>query len=136
MRFADGLRVKVKGHQYAELFRAVNSFSTRVVLEAIQNRHKQFFITLPEELRPQAEAIRAAIAQQITGIQRQATELFAAAPKDTRKDFALWVRANVSPQMQSVLFNLLDGREPDWYRLVDLGQVEATLPPTKHEEDA
>jgi RNA ligase len=124
IRFANGLRVKVKGDQYAELFRAVSNFSARVVLEAMQNGHEEFFVTLPEELRPQAETIRAAITGQISELRRRAAGLFAAAPKETRKDFALWVRAHVTPEMHGVLFNLLDGREPDWYRLVDLGRLD------------
>jgi RNA ligase len=123
VRFASGLRIKVKGDQYSELFRAVNNFSARVVLEAMQNRREDFFVTLPEELRPQAEAFRAAINEQVSRWQAQAAETFASAPKLSRKEFALWVRANLSPEMQSVLFQLWDGREPAWYKLVDLKEL-------------
>lgn len=123
VRYVNGFRVKVKGEQYAELFRAVNHFSAQVVLEAMRGGREDFFVTLPEELRPLADATRTQIAAQIAMVQERAKRLFAAAPRATRKDFALWVKANAPPELQGVLFTLLDAREPDWYRLVDVSQL-------------
>ncbi len=123
IRYANGLRVKVKGDQYSELFKAVTGFSARVVLEAMRGGHDEFFVRLPEELRPQADTIREQIQSQITEAQTKTRVLFAAAPADTRKDFAVWVKANAPPELQWVLFALFDGREPDWYRLVEVSRL-------------
>lgn len=123
IRYANGLRVKVKGYQYMELFRAVTGFSARVVLEAMRGRRDEFFVRLPEELRPEAEAIRDQIQSQVIEAQASARAFFAAAPKEMRKDFAIWVKTNLPAQLHWVMFALVDGREPDWYRLVELNRL-------------
>jgi RNA ligase len=125
IRYANGLRVKVKGDQYSELFKAVTGFSARVVFEAMRSEHDEFFVRLPEELRPQADSIREQIQSQITEARTKARALFVAAPTDTRKDFAVWVKANVLPELQWVLFALFDDREPDWYRLVEVSRLSS-----------
>jgi hypothetical protein len=54
----------------------------------------------------------------VADTQRQIQAAFDTAPKDTRKDFALWVQAN-HPHLSSYLFAKLDNKpfEPLIYKL-------------------
>jgi len=38
---------------------------------------------------------------------------FTIAPKDSRKEFAFWVKDKVPSYYQKFLFNLFDGKQPD-----------------------
>jgi RNA ligase len=121
VRFASGFRVKLKGDAYLTLHKLVWGLSEKRVLETLTaGAYEAFLREVPEEFRPEVEALAARFHEEAGLLRAEAERWFAEAPRGTdRKTFALWVQARVPPRLRGPLFQLLDGREPNWYRLID-----------------
>jgi hypothetical protein len=65
---------------------------------------------IPDEFLSQFKGWMKEIEETRARIKGEATEVFAQVPKDTRKDFALWVMANYK-ELSSYLFAMLDGED-------------------------
>ncbi len=121
VRFASGLRVKLKGDAYLTLHRLVWGLSEKRVLEALADgSYADLLREVPEEFRGEVEAMAAGFHEKAAAVRREAEVLFAQTPRDAdRKTFALWVQANAPLRFRGPLFQLLDGRAPNWYKLLD-----------------
>lgn len=117
IRFASGLRVKLKGEAYLTLHKLVWSLSEKRVYEAlVAGTYERLLREVPEELRPEVEALAGANQQRAATVEAEVRNLYAQAPVGTdRKTFALWVQANCAHHLRAPLFQLRDGRIPNWY---------------------
>jgi len=106
MRFADGERFKVKAPEYVRLHRAITMLSFKHTLEA----GRDWYPDLPEPYLSQARAWQGQIDQTIRAIQARVEQQYEIAPKDSRKDFALWVKERC-PDDASYMFARLDDRD-------------------------
>jgi RNA ligase len=121
VRFASGFRVKLKGDAYLTLHKLIWGLSENRVLEALASGvYEALLREVPEEFRPEVEKLAARFLEEAAALRAEAARLFAEAPRaGDRKTFALWVQAQVPLRLRGPLFQLLDGREPNWYRLLD-----------------
>lgn len=118
--FSDGQRFKFKGDAYTTLHKLISGLSYGAVLEAHQAGTLDEFIgQIPDEFLEQVREWRATIEVTLAETRRAVAAALAAAPKDDRKTFALWVKAN-HPQLSPMLFSALDGRDitPIIYRFL------------------
>ena len=119
VEFSDDLRFKFKGDRYLELHRLIFGLSFKHTLEAVTNGTVDYIRSqIPDEFLGQFNGWVAQIETTVAETKRQVQAAFEAAPKETRKDFALWVQAN-HKELASYLFAMLDCRNigPLIYRL-------------------
>ena len=116
IRYVSGLRVKVKGDGYLRLFRALQGLTVGRVLEEMKAGNENYFRSLPEEIRPLGDAIRAQIEAQKALIEAEARQLCAAMPKGvSRKEIAAWMEARpASLPAKELAFLLMDNRQAKW----------------------
>ena len=120
IRFASGLRVKLKGEAYLTLHKLVWGLSEKRVGEALEaGTYADLLREMPEEFRGEVEAMAEGFRRRAAALEAGCRALFARAPAAAdRKTFALWVQANVAIPLRAALFALLDGREPNWFALL------------------
>jgi len=111
LRFPGDLMVKVKGSAYLAAHRFISHLSDRNILEAVADGIASNLATLaPEEYKVD-------VLDKINHFQKRVAELegicytlFRNAPQGvSRKEFALWVNANVPSHFRGFLFKLFDG---------------------------
>lgn len=111
LRFSDGTRFKVKGDAYREVHRFLNHASFRHVLEAVRDGcWKDYVEYIPDEFLDEVRRWEREIQQRVCEVESRVGVAFDAAPKDTRKAFALWVREQ-HPQEAAYLFAKLDSKK-------------------------
>jgi RNA ligase len=118
LRFQSGLRLKLKSEAYLAVLRASLGLSRNKVITALSQGEKvyrELLAQTPEELLPYAEKIATEVTMQVEKYNQEAKECFAKAPKEGRKEFALWVQQNAPPELKGALFMMLDGKTPSWY---------------------
>jgi RNA ligase len=121
---SDGSRWKFKGDRYLELQRLISGLTFKNVLRAVSSGStQQMFDTVPDEFLAQVRAWIAEIEAKVAEITMRVNTVYADAPKESRKEFALWVRNN-HPELSPYLFAMMDGMplEPLIYRTVDWGR--------------
>lgn len=129
VEFSDGSRFKFKGDRYLELHRLIASISYKNTLRAIAGGSIQTFLdSLPDEFLDDVRRWKAEIESARDAIVLGVELAFQAAPKDTRKDFALWAQKNHKPIM-SYLFSRLDNKplEPMIYKALEDRKDERVL---------
>ncbi len=111
VEFSDGQRFKFKGDKYLELHRLVFGLSFKNTLQAIvTNQAEDIRSQIPDEFLIKYNAWVKEIEETRARIKREVMKIFTQAPKDTRKDFALWVMTN-HKELSSYLFAMLDGQD-------------------------
>lgn len=120
LRFASGLRVKLKGDAYLELHRLLWGLSEARVFDALAGgTYEDLLRDLPEEFRPEVEVMATRFRAAANATEAEARRWFAAAPAGAdRKTFALWVQANVPRPLYGPLFQLFDGRTVNWFPVI------------------
>ena len=93
VHFSDGSIFKFKSEDYMRLHRIIAQFTFKRVLEAVQ-QHQQEEIrkALPEELIPEFDNWCDMITSKVREIVRRVALVVAAAPKESRKEFALYLQ--------------------------------------------
>lgn len=123
VRFADGLRLKLKGEAYLAALRASAALSTGKVRDALaagEAAYRALELKTPEELRPDLERVAGELRARAEALRTRAEQTFARAPQGAdRRSFAVWVQQNAADDLRGAMFKLLDGRAPNWYTLLD-----------------
>lgn len=128
VEFSDGQRFKFKGDKYLELHRLIFGLSFKNTLAAVASGTVAYVREqIPDEFLGQFNAWVEEIEATVRTIQVEVAAALDAAPKDSRKEFALWVRANHLP-LAPYLFAALDGKpvEPMIYRQAFENRVQAS----------
>lgn len=111
VEFSDGSRWKFKGDRYLELHRLISGLSFKHTLEAIaRGTVDSVRSQIPDEFSAQFDGWVDEIAVMVAVVQDEVKRAFADAPKESRKDFAVWVNKN-HRDIAPYLFAMLDGRD-------------------------
>ena len=109
VEFSDGQRFKFKGDKYLELHRLVFSLSFKNTLQTIVTDQVDYIRQqIPDEFLADFNGWVKEIEETRERIKREVADIFAQAPKDTRKDFAIWVMSS-HKELSPYLFAMLDG---------------------------
>ncbi len=112
IRCADGQRWKVKGETYRQIHRFISHLSERAVLDALAGGTFDLLAAAtPELYRSRVTTWRGRIQTDLDARLTELHAICAIAPRETRKDFALWVKER-HPRLAPYLFALLDGKDP------------------------
>ena len=111
-RFSNGLRVKLKGTEYLYIHRILSNLSLLSIWEKLNKGtfDRDFIGKIPEEFRKWTEKTAGILLKAKERIEKTACELYENAPKENRKEFALWVKKQ-ERTYQSLLFSLHDKDE-------------------------
>ncbi len=108
VEFSDGQRFKFKGDKYLELHKLVFGLSFKNTLRAVESGQVEYIRSqIPDEFLGDFNSWVKEIEDTRDAIIRDARELFARSPKESRKDFALWAMSD-HKELSPYLFALLD----------------------------
>lgn len=125
VEFSDGERYKFKGDRYLELHKLISGLSFKHTLEAVQAGTLDYIREqIPDEYLAELNAWAAQIETVVATTKQNVQTAFDAAPKDSRKDFALWVQQQ-HKKLAPYLFALLDGK--DYTPLIYRNEFEEML---------
>lgn len=111
VEFSDGSRFKFKGDRYLELQRLVMSLTFKNVLKAMAaGSIAQMLELVPDEFLGETRLWIEEIQATLASVKANLGTVFEAAPKESRKDFAVWVQAH-HKSIASYLFAMFDGRD-------------------------
>ena len=114
-------RLKLKSEAYLAVLRASLGLSRNKVITALsqgEKAYQELLAQTPEELLPYAEKIAAEVTAQVARYNQEVKEWFAKAPREGRKEFAMWVQQHAPPELKGALFMMLDGKTPRWYDMI------------------
>lgn len=110
VEFADGSRFKFKSDRYLELHKLITSLTFKNILRAMQNNNIQGILdTVPDEFLDDVKTWIQQIETTVNGIQSEVEHVFNQAPKDNRKQFAMWINKH-HRDLSTYLFAHLDNR--------------------------
>ena len=90
----------------------ISEVTFKRTVQAIENGTlEEMYLVVPEEFRDRIEKWEVSILREMVDIETQVEKMFKQAPKDTRKDFALWIHREVPDYLASYMFAKLDGKE-------------------------
>ena len=137
VRFADGLRVKIKTAEYLRFHRLVTGLTPQRVREILADdpaKFDAFIMELPDEFQREARVMAEAMNTAVAAHEQRLRALFAgplaAAAQDARKTYAQLVMSQYKPDAK-YLFALLDGRPIRPLLLADLDVTALELPDTE-----
>ena len=119
VEMTDGSRWKFKGEQYLALHRMISSLSFKNTLEAMRDgKMAELMSPVPDEVLTEVRSWETQITDTIRDTSEIVRCIYETAPKNSRKEFALFVRDN-APDYAPYLFALYDGKDIDGliYRL-------------------
>ncbi len=128
VEFSDGQRFKFKGDRYLELHRLITGLTFKNVLRAMENNAIRDIVDIvPDEFLTDVKRWISAIEVTLDAVKTQVQTAFDAAPKTSRRDFALWVQAD-HVDLSQYLFALWDKKDiaPLIYRNYPWAQLEET----------
>lgn len=120
----NGFRVKVKNPWYLRIHRALDSKTTKRIIELLEGGEwRHFWESLPKELQKDFDDLYSEIRTAMWDIERRAQDAWSACSdakmvttgrngRIGRRDFALWVQTNVEAELHPIMYSILDGR--DW----------------------
>ena len=109
--FDDGSIFKFKSHEYMALQKKIMGLSFKNTLQAVrEGTHMDIEILVPEEFLKEYQTWVLNIQRRYMQIGQRVSDALDAAPKTTRKEFALWVLANY-PDVSHVIFACVDGKD-------------------------
>jgi RNA ligase len=110
LRFANGERLKVKGSAYIVAHKLLTQVTFARVLEAVQaGALEQMLEGVPDEFLHDIRNWQQEIELAIELTQLEVEKAFAAAPRSSRKEFALWVQRE-HPKLARYLFARIDDK--------------------------
>jgi RNA ligase len=134
VRFANGLRVKIKTAEYLRLHRARYSLTPETVRTALlADQWEAFLLALPEEFHAESRdllaAVEARVAAEVARLETVFAAAQAAAPDPSRKTFALHVQAHYAADA-GYLFELWQGKplRPLILRRIEVRDLGPALP--------
>jgi RNA ligase len=119
VEFLDGQRFKFKGEEYRKLHKLISGLSFKNTLECCASGTlDELRAIVPDEFMGEVNCWIEQIQATVESTRLQIEAAFREAPKQSRKDFALWVNEHHRP-IASYLFARLDDRpiEPLIYKL-------------------
>ncbi|TYL12716.1 hypothetical protein MTAT_19580 [Moorella thermoacetica] len=111
LRWPNGFRVKVKSTRYLEVFAAVHGWSEQSIARAWASNTLDGVITgIPEEFQSEFIKIKNKLDALLAAELQRFKAMMDTAPHGvSRKEYALWVRANMPQHLQPLAFDYFDG---------------------------
>lgn len=107
-------RLKIKGKNYLEVHRILHGLSLKQKNFCWkENEIESLIRQVPEEFRKELELLSEKCNNIFDNIKNKVYEFYYSAPKDSRKEFALWVTNNIPKEFISFMFMLFDNKEID-----------------------
>lgn len=133
LRFPGDLLVKVKGNAYLKMHRFISHLSDKNLLLAVSDGTAEGLVELcPDEFRDEVVGKIQYFKKRSRELQDLCYTYFNAAPKGTRKEFALWTNKNVDHYLRGFLFTLIDNKPLDVKHLYKVvGEIEKVSGVTK-----
>jgi RNA ligase len=114
LRWEPELLVKIKGPKYLEMHRFISNLSDRNILQAVANNtDKDLLSVCPDEFINEVSANISRFKNRVAELTNICYNYHEVAPKETRKEYALWVNQNVEPYLKGFLFQLFDQKPLD-----------------------
>lgn len=114
LRFTNDLMVKVKGPAYLQAHKFISHLSPKSILEALQDGVAGELVKIaPEEYREEVQQHIEKFSRERQQLEDEIQSYFEKAPKESRKEFAIWVQAEVPPLLRGFMFTLLDNKPFD-----------------------
>jgi RNA ligase len=111
VEFSDGQRFKFKADRYLELHKAISGLSLKTAARAVLgNRVDEYHDIIPEEFLKEFDEWVCRVKSKVGEVAELVSGAFSQAPRDTRKDFAIWVNKN-HRELAPYLFYMLDGKD-------------------------
>jgi RNA ligase len=108
---SNGLMVKIKGNEYLRVHRFISQLDDKHLLECMANGTDKDLINLaPEEYIAEVEQTIEKYRLKALDVQTVCYGWFADAPKESRKDFAFYIKEHVLSKYHRFLWDLLDSR--------------------------
>lgn len=121
VRFAGGLRLKIKGTAYLKALKKALGVSRSKVLEVLLKGDAAlaaFLRKAPEEMQPEISRLGEELKESAKALETEARALFAKAPSPKDKSgFLRWVEAQPA-HTRAALIDLGNQKAPRWYRLL------------------
>jgi RNA ligase len=129
VEFSDGSRFKFKGDRYLELQKLIMGLTYRNVLKSMSlGIVHHIRDNVPEEHLAQVNQWITEIENAVEEMKEKVKALFASAPKESRKEFAIWAQTQ-DKETASLLFKMFNGEdiEPPIYKMLiaQLNEQEA-----------
>ncbi len=110
VRYSDGTRVKVKGAAYLELHKWIGGITEKAYAKAfVAGTNRVWITSCPKQLLKDVSWVVFKVYCRIEDISSFLFEIIEDAPRDNRKEFALWVKEHY-PYLSSYLFLVYDGK--------------------------
>jgi len=110
VEFSDGQRFKFKADRYLELHRLISRLSYKsAVLAVFSGNVEEYRQRVPEEFLGDFNGWVLDVEKRMAQIRETITEVYGIAPKETRKDFAIWSNKN-HRDIAPYLFAMLDNK--------------------------
>jgi RNA ligase len=114
LRWEPELLVKIKGPKYLELHRFISNLSDRNILEAVANNTSDELLSVcPDEFIKDVSAKVVGFKNRIAELTKICYTKYKDAPKETRKQYALWINQNVESYLKGFLFQAFDQKPLD-----------------------
>lgn len=111
VQFNNGSFWKFKSPEYCRVHKLLSTISFKNVLEAVKTGTIDDVMELiPEHFEGEVKAIIQEIEEKVLSLQDSVRDYFERAPKDDRKEYALWVK-DTCPELAVYMFPKLDGRD-------------------------
>ena len=112
--YPDNTLVKIKSLEYIKIHRLIWNYSDDRVLEVLQEgtekELREYMVGVPEEFVKEIEEAITKAKRAELEYTKQIYNLFNNAPRNNRKDFAIWVNSNVPLPLRSHLFTVMDNK--------------------------
>lgn len=111
VEMSDGSRWKFKGDDYVHLHKLISGLSYKRAVEAVRYRKVDALLEIvPDEFLDEFKEWVLEITNLVAYIEMNVKQRFEMAPKESRKEFALWVNKHY-PQSAPYLFRQYDGKD-------------------------
>lgn len=124
-RYSNGLRVKLKYHQYMLLHKILTGLSVKGIWETLSTNNEPSFVNVPDEFMEWFRKQRDGLKKAYSEIEEKAKAAFSAVPpQPTRKDYAMAFQK--TPELMPILFMMLDKypyAEVIWDKIKPKGQT-------------
>jgi hypothetical protein len=117
----NNLRVKIKNPWYLHIHRALDSKSLKRIIELVEGGEwRAFWEALPKELQKEFDDLYGVIRTAMWDVEHRAEAAWSACSdakmvikgrdgRHGRKEFAIWVTANVEEELRPIMYSIIDG---------------------------
>jgi len=114
----DGHMIKVKGDDYVHIHRVLSQISSiNLVIRAIaENQIDDVYSKVPTAYKSRITSVEKVVRRYVAETDKIVRDLYEKAPKTERKEFMLWIDANVPKKYRGFVRNMYLGKESNYLK--------------------